>query len=28
MPVQLEMDKLQLETLPLTIARSLGEIET
>jgi len=28
MPVQLEMDKLQLETLPLTTARSLSEIET
>jgi len=28
MPVQLEMDKLQLETLPLNTARSLSEIET
>lgn len=28
MPVQLEMDKLQLETLPLDVARSLSEIET
>jgi amidophosphoribosyltransferase len=28
MPVQLEMDKLQLETLPLSTARSLSEIET
>lgn len=28
MPVQLEMDKLQLETLPLDTARSLSEIET
>ena len=28
MPVQLEMDKLQLETLPTTSARSLSEIET
>jgi amidophosphoribosyltransferase len=28
MPVQLEMDKLQLETLPLPSARSLSEIET
>jgi amidophosphoribosyltransferase len=28
MPVQLEMDKLQLETLPMTSARSLSEIET
>ena len=27
-PVQLEMDKLQLETLPMTSARSLSEIET
>jgi len=27
-PVQLEMDKLQLETLPLTSSRSLSEIET
>jgi amidophosphoribosyltransferase len=27
-PVQLEMDKLQLETLPLDTARSLSEIET
>ncbi len=27
-PVQLEMDKLQLETLPITSARSLSEIET
>jgi len=28
MPVQLEMDKLQLETLPQDMARSLSEIET
>jgi amidophosphoribosyltransferase len=28
MPVQLEMDKLQLETLPQDVARSLSEIET
>lgn len=28
MPVQLEMDKLQLETLPLTTARNFSEIET
>jgi amidophosphoribosyltransferase len=27
-PVQLHMDKLQLETEPLSTARSLGEIET